>query len=87
MSGRYDVCVYCFAPGCETKTAVHALTCPEMTGLYPVDADDIQRGMVCAECGCEFKQGDVYAHLRTGDDEVFIVVCVGCQVLNSGVTE
>lgn len=82
--GAYDVCVYCQAPGCEDGSAVHLPDCPSVTGVYPVTRDDVEKGMVCTQCGSEFSldpdEQDTYALLRTERSNIFEVVCLGCKV-------
>lgn len=94
--GRYDVCVYCAATGCEDGTAEHARNCPSVTGVYPVDEDDLRMEMCCMRCGDEFQEGDSYA-LLTGEERhldmvppgvekanVYLTVCLSCKVLVDG---
>lgn len=85
-------CVYCDAD-CEVDEPEHATDCPSETGLYPVEQRDVpagacekcghynQVGMLCAECNCELKVGEFYALQSTDDDDIRVVVCVGCQIL------
>lgn len=94
--GRYDVCIYCSATGCEDGTAQHARNCPVSTGLYPIDDSDVRMGTCCTRCGDEFKVNDFYAlatgeerhrdtiPLETGQMDVFLVVCLSCKVLVDG---
>lgn len=73
----------------------HGDECPATTGLWPVTPevlgmrgpdDPYAHGMVCMDCGGEFKVGDVYAHREVSED-IREVVCVGCRVLNPGAAE
>lgn len=77
-------CIYCDAPGCDTTgfgpdTAVHANTCPTVTGLYPVTAADV--GIPCPRCRVLFDLDDVYTHAHTDRTNIVEIVCVGCAVL------
>jgi len=80
---RYDVCVWCFAPGCMTDTAVHAVTCPMVTNCYPVTEQEADE---CACTGCKevFQLGDFYSLVPFEEEieERFWMLCLGCAVSN-----
>lgn len=67
-------------PDCATVIGLYPVT-PAVLGMRGPD-DPYAHGMVCMDCGVEFKVGDVYAHRPTDQRDVFEVVCVGCRVLN-----
>ncbi len=82
-------CIYC-GVGCDEFEPEHDSECPFTTGLWPVTLEALEmrgpndpyaHGMVCIDCGSEFKVGDVYTHRQSSYD-VYEVVCVGCRVLN-----
>jgi hypothetical protein len=52
----------------------------ESLGMRGPD-DPYAYGMICMDCGVEFKLGDVHAR-RQVEEDVFEVVCLGCRVLN-----
>lgn len=83
-------CVYCGCD-CYEDDPEHEPGCATVTGLYPVTERDLgmrgprdpyAHGMLCMDCGCEFKVGDVSALRPTDAGDVFERVCVGCRVLN-----
>lgn len=87
-------CIYC-GSDCEEGETDHAPDCPSNTGLYPVSAQDLgmrgprdpyAHGLCCAECGSELRVGDYRTHQRTERDDVFVTVCVGCQILHPETT-
>ena len=83
LDERRRWCVWCGAdcwPDPEYQD--HDADCPQTTGLYPVTADDLVDGMLCAECRTPFRLGDLYARQLTDDEDVFVIVCVGCRVLH-----
>lgn len=78
----FRYCVHCGAD-CYEDEPEHGPGCPRVTGLWPVTERELQpAGIVCMDCGDEFKVRDVYAHRQTEQDDVFEIVCVGCRVLN-----
>lgn len=92
---RYRWCVYC-GTDCWEDEPEHGPDCPSTTGLWPVEAEHLGPlatcpkcahewrlyGMTCAECGVEFKEGDLVAHQTTDRDDVVVIVCLGCRVLH-----
>ena len=88
MTGWFDQCVYCGAPGCADDTAEHALDCPSCTGIFPVEHDMLGYGARCGSCGHEFDQSENYmlrelAHDTDDHPLVWEVVCVGCAAHDS----
>lgn len=88
---------WCIDCGCDCyeDEPNHALDCGANTGLFRVTDRDLgmrglrdpyAHGMSCAECGAEFRLGDYCAHQRTEEDDVFVTVCVGCQILHPETT-
>ena len=81
----YRWCIYCgvdckeFA---DQSLTTHRSFCPQVTGLFPVRARDLQPGgMVCTECNAPFRLGEHYALLPIGEDDTVEVVCVGCKII------
>lgn len=78
----FRYCIHC-AADCWEDEPEHGPGCPSVTGLWPITERELQpAGMVCMDCGDEFKVGDTYALRPTATDDIFEIVCLGCRVLN-----
>jgi hypothetical protein len=86
----YRWCVHCDADCQGVDEIRHATWCPQITGVYPVVVEDRCRychqafaepridPYACCECDAPFERGDSYMHMPTDQDDVFLVVCIGC---------
>lgn len=75
---NYDRCIYCHQPGCELGMCVHAVDCPESTGVFPVG--EVNAGIGCVDCG-ELFDADEFYTLRPVCWNVSDILCLGCAVL------
>lgn len=67
-------------PGLEPD---HLPACPQSTGLFPVEASDVEYGMVCMDCNTPFDLGDFYVQRETETPDVAEIVCLGCGMLSA----
>lgn len=92
VSGDFDTCFYCRAPGCESGTAEHAPDCPSSTGVFVVTLQDLWPGgpSQCGIDGCDTTlwPGDSYSYI---EGNVGLVACLGCaarhELLGDGGTD
>lgn len=83
LDERYRWCFYCKAD-CwpEAENQQHKDACPSVTGLFPVDQDDVDRGAECGKgCGHVFQLGECYMDTEVeenGPDKTATVACIAC---------
>lgn len=83
-------CVYCGAD-CGIPHQRHQAHCPTVTGLFPVDADDVAMRLGCVDCGTLFRAGDSYMErdLKQQDTStaITLMVCIDCGRTAAGARE
>lgn len=86
LDDEFRWCVYCGAD-CEPapEEQRHAADCATVTGIYPLDEDDLAMHLACVDCGAAFQAGDSYL-LRDADiadgaigvPPISFIVCLDC---------
>lgn len=72
-----EMCVHCGvsgAPGKFGNDAEHAVSCPTVTDLWPVQPVDIDGWLTCEICSHVLQLGETYTTARD-------IRCIGCTVL------
>lgn len=73
-------CVYC-----NRNPDDHAVECPFLTGVYPVELHEMwpYGPALCDRCGVTLWPGDSYSHILVEDGPVPIheITCTGCALL------
>jgi hypothetical protein len=86
LDEQYRYCVHCSAD-CwpEPANQKHAMDCPTSTGIYPMDAQEKEYGMICDQCDKDIEDYYGYIDMNTGNPvtragagDIVECVCLGC---------